>query len=404
MSFGVRFMSLSSRAVAPVSLIVGILVIAASLRAPFTSVAPLLNMIRDSFDLGTAAAGALTTLPLLAFAVISPFAARIARLWGMERTLMAALVLVGCGVVLRSAGNVWCLYLGTTIIGGGIALGNVLLPGLLKRDFPGRIAALTAAYVVTMGVTSATGSAIVVPLAHLPGSGWPLVLGAFVVLPLLAAGLWLPQLRRHSVPAGDPAAAAPGGNVWRAPLAWQVTLFFGLNSFVYYITVAWWPAMLQDAGYTAAGAGSQHAVLQLATVLPGLLLVPIVNRMKDQRAIAAASSLLAVIGFAGFVVVPAWATLWSILIGIGTGAVLILALAFVSMRAATPSQAAALSGMAQCVGYLLAASGPTLAGIVHDGAGGWALPLLACAVLCAVMAVLGLLAGRAVHIADAPRV
>jgi MFS transporter, CP family, cyanate transporter len=393
-------MSSSPRIARPALLIIGILLISATLRAPFTSVAPLLNMIRESFDLSTSQAGALTTLPLLAFAAISPIAALIAREYGLERSLFGALILIGGGIVLRSAGPAWCLYVGTGVIGGGIAIGNVLLPSLLKRDFPNKIAMLTASYALTMGAAGAFSSAVVVPLAHISGFGWPLTLGALVLLPLAAAALWIPQLGSHTAPANGTASPPHDGRVWHSALAWQVTLFLGLNSLVYYIVIAWLPAILADAGDSPAKAGSLHGLLQLATAAPGPLLIPIVNRMKDQRAIAFGVSFVAAIGAIGFLVAPAYATLWTILFGAGTGAAIILGLAFVGLRVTSSHQAAALSGMAQCVGYLLAAVGPPLVGVLHDTQGGWGLPLMLCAVLCLVMAAVGLLAGRALHITD----
>jgi CP family cyanate transporter-like MFS transporter len=392
--------SLSARVARPALLIVGILLVAANLRAPITSVGPLLGMIRDTFDLGAAAAGALTTLPLLAFASISPLAARLARAYGLERALFGALILIGGGTVLRSVNAAWCLYLGTWIIGSGIAIGNVLLPSLLKRDFPKKIATLTAAYALTMGVAAALWSAIAVPLAHASGFGWPLALGTVVALPLITIILWLPQLGSHTAPASSTAIPPHGGRIWRAALAWQVTLFLGLNSLVYYIVIAWLPAILADSGYSPAQAGSIHGLLQLATAVPGLLLAPIVNRMKDQKAIAFGVAALATIGLVGLLLAPSWATLWTSLYGIGAGAAIILGLSFVSLRVTSSHQAAALSGMAQCVGYLLAAAGPTLVGVIHDVSGGWTVPLAACAILSLIMAILGLFAGRALHIAE----
>jgi CP family cyanate transporter-like MFS transporter len=175
-------------------------------------------------------------------------------------------------------------------------------------------------------------------------------------------------------------------------------MFLGLNSFVYYVAATWLPTVLMDAGYSPVEAGNLHGLLQLATAVPGLLLVPLVNRMKDQRAIAFGMMLLAMIGLSGLIEAPAWATLWTAFFGFGAGAALILGLAFVSLRATNPHQAAALSGMAQCVGYLLAASGPTLVGVIHDFTGNWHAALALCAVLCFVTAVLGLFAGRAIHI------
>lgn len=168
----------------PLLLLAGLLLIASNLRAPITGVAPLVETLQAVFSLSPAEAGLLTTLPLLAFGIVSPFTALFARRLGLERTLFAALLLIGGGIVLRSAGTVWGLYLGTAIIGVGIAVGNVLLPSLVKRDFPGRVAGVTGGCALTMGIASALASACVVPLAD--GLGWQLALGAAMLWPLLA--------------------------------------------------------------------------------------------------------------------------------------------------------------------------------------------------------------------------
>lgn len=376
-------------------LLAGILLIAANLRAPITGVAPVLAMIQASLGLGTAQAGLVTTLPLLAFALLSPVAPVLARRIGLERALFTALVLIGGGVALRSAGPLGCLYGGTAVIGAGIALGNVLLPSLLKRDFPARIASVTSAYALTMGVAAAVASATVFPLAtHL---GWSGALAAIVVLPLVALVTWLPQLARHCV---APAAVAPGRPVWRSALAWQVTLFMGLNSFIYYVMIGWLPSVLTSSGHSAAEAGSLHGVMQLASAFSGLLVGPVVQRMKDQRAAAVGVSLLLSAALLGLMLEPAWALLWVACFGFGSGACLILSLSFMGLRTHGPAQAAALSGMAQSVGYLLAASGPPLVGLLRDMSKGWGVPLVLCLALTLVIAWLGTLAGRDIRVQD----
>jgi CP family cyanate transporter-like MFS transporter len=171
-----------------------------------------------------------------------------------------------------------------------------------------------------------------------------------------------------------------------------------LTSFIYYVFIAWLPAMLSEAGYAAERAGSLHGLMQFAGGAPGLLLLPLLPRMKNQRAIAFIAPLPGSVGLLGLLYAPSYAAIWILLFGLGLGAALILSLSFVSLRAGSPSQAAALSAMAQSVGYLLAAIGPALFGAVHDAAGGWGLALGICAVLCVVMALIGLGAGRAVQI------
>ena len=383
-------------------LLVGILLIASTLRAPIIGVAPMLGMIREATGISAAEAGMLTTLPLLAFAAISPFAAGLARQYGMERSLFGALLIIATGIVLRSAGPVWALFLGTGALGVGIAVANVLLPSLLKRDFPTRITSLTGAYAVTAGLVSALVSTAAIPLAHLPNSSWRLSLATLLIFPIAALIAWFPQLRLRAAPMHGVASAPHGRRIWRSPLAWQVTAFLGLTSLVYNLVTAWLPAMLVDAGYPAATAGSLHGLSQLATAVPGLILGPIVRRMKDQRGIAIAVSLATSLSLLGLWQLPSLAMLWVSLFGFGAGAAFILGLTFVSLRAADSDQAAALSGMAQCIGYSLAAAGPPLAGLVHDATGGWTAALAFCVVAAALMAVLGSFAGRDTTISPSP--
>ncbi|WP_213086176.1 MFS transporter [Roseateles sp. DAIF2] len=373
-------------------LLASLLLIAMNFRAPITGVAPILTQLQEAFALTPAQAGLLTTLPLLAFGIVSPFASLLARAYGLERTLFASLLLIAAGIVLRSTGAAWSLFAGTIILGTGIALGNVLLPGLLKREFPHRIARLTGACALSMGIAAAAMSAGAVPLAV--AAGWQAALGASVLLPLVAGTAWLSQLSSRTAPAAV-AAAPQGGPVWRSALAWQVTLFIGTNSLLYYVVVAWLPTMPTSAGVPADMAGSLHGVMQLATAVPGLLLGTLLGRMKDQKLVAAAMSALLGLSLAGFALWPMAASLWAACFGFASGGVFILALVFMGLRTTSPQQAASLSGMAQCAGYLLAAGGPTLAGALHDWAGNWSTVLWIGALLSLLMAACGVLAGRA---------
>lgn len=376
-----------------VLLIAGILMIATTLRVTFTGAAPLLEAIRTDYGLTTAQTGLLTTLPLLAFALVSPLAAGIARRIGMERSLFAAMLLICGGVAVRSLPDASLLFLGTAIIGCGIALGNVLLPGLIKRDFSQHVARLTGAYSLTMGAAAALGSALVVPLA-LSGFGWRGALLLLMVFPLLALLIWLPQWRHTAHANVTTSRTLHARGIWRSPLAWQVTLFLGINSLIYYVIIGWLPAILISHGYSEAQAGSLHGLLQLATASPGLLIPLVLHRFHDQRCIAALVSLMCAVGAAGFWFMPDQAVLWTLLFGFGSGATMILGLTFIGLRASSAHQAAALSGMAQSVGYLLAACGPPLMGRIHDAQGDWQIPLLTVAALAIAMAIFGFYAGR----------
>jgi len=374
-------------------IIAGILLFSANLRGLFTAVGPLLRTLQDAFGMGASEAGLLIALPLVVFCLVSPLAPRLARGLGLERALFVALGVMAVGIVVRAFGPLWALYLGTAVLGAGIAIGNTLLPSLLKRDFPDQLTKLTAVYAITMGIGSAVASAVVVPLSD--AVGWRLSLGAFVILPLASALLWLPQLGRHSdiVRQATP-QAAESVKVWRSPLAWQVTLFFGVNSAVYYAVATWLPSILADAGFTQAMAGTLHGVMQLATALPGLFLAPLVQRTRDQRGIAAALVSLGLVSIVGLCLLPGWAVLWVSGFGFGVGGAFILALAFLGLRTRSADQTARLSGMTQSVGYVLSASAPVLFGALHDKTGSWSPVLAICALLCGLLIILGLAAGR----------
>ena len=329
----------------PALLILGLLLIAANLRAPITGVAPLLGQLEAMFFLSPAQAGLLTTLPLLAFGIISPFAVMLARKYGLEHSLLIALVLIVSGIALRSAGPEWCLFAGTILIGASIAVGNVLLPSLVKRDFPAKVPVVTGFAAITMGAAAALASASAVPLDAV--YGWQLSLGAIVILPLLALAVWGVQLGEHTRPVRGDAPPPHIGLVWKSALAWQVTLFMAVNSFLYYVLISWLPAILTASGYSASTAGAIHGVMQLASAAPGLVLGAIIVRMRDQKLAAATVGILMGISLAGLDFHPAWAVLWAALFGMGSGSGLLLSLIFMSMRASSASQTAALSAMAQ---------------------------------------------------------
>ena len=382
-------------------LILGILLIAANLRGPITSVAPLLDSIRSSLDLTATQAGLLTTLPLLAFALMSPLSSKIGHRIGLERALMTALVLILVGIMVRALGSTSSLLFGTFVIGAGIAIANVLLPSLLKRDFPTKVATLTAVYVLTMGIGSAISSALAVPMSNLAEHlslsfmpGWAFALVSVILFPIVSILFWLPQMRERTSPEKNTSRLDSHSYVWRSPLAWQLTFFLGLNSFVTYIIIGWLPSMLMDAGYSEVEAGFNAGLLQLATALPAIALIPIMGKLKNQSLLAFGTALIALTGILGLLLLPQFATMWVLVFGFGGGAGFIVGLSCISHRTHHTHQAAALSGMAQCVGYLLAATGPILIGSMHDATGSWRLPLILCAISCVLCSVCGFLAGR----------
>ena len=294
--------------------------------------------------------------------------------------------------------NVGAQTIGTATLGAGIAVSTVLLPSVFKRDFPAHVPTMTGIGAISIGVGAALASASAVPLAGI--FGWQVALGSVLAFPLLALAMWLPQLRHHSRPAAGTPTLPHGGSVWHSPVAWTVTMFMGVTSLLYYVLVGWLPAILTSSGYSASEAGSLHGVMQLAWAAPGLIVGPIVGRMKDQKWLTAMMGVLTAIALVGLQIAPAWAVLWVPCLGFGTGAGMLLGLIFVGLRTNNASQTAALSGMVQCLGNLLAASGPPLAGKLHDTAGGWELPTAIATLLAIVMIVLGAVAGRSSTVSE----
>ena len=381
----------------PLLLITGIMLVAANLRAALTSVGPLLEQIQQQLSLSATSAGLLNSLPLILFAVLSPVTPSLAKRMGIERTLGMALLLLVGGIVLRSLPQTSMLWLGTVLIGAAIAFANVVLPTLVKRDFPGRAAAMIAGYAAVMSLVAATASGLAVPLAALNNLGWRFSLLCWSLPALLALMVWLPQLRRPAASATADTSAlqpAPSRSPWGSALGWQVALFMGLQSITFYTIIGWFSAFAASHGTSPQQAGFELFIYQVVAIAANFVMVFILPRARDQRAIALCSSLLIFTGVAGLLLMPANSLVWLIFAGLGAGSSLVLALSFFGLRSSHHHQATQLSGMAQSVGYLLAALGPTLFGLLHDLTQGWRLPLAILLGLTLLQMLFGILAGR----------
>jgi MFS transporter, CP family, cyanate transporter len=358
--------------------LLGVVLIAVNLRPGITVVGPLVGDIRSTLGLSNTAAGLLTTLPLLAFAALSPAAAPIARRIGIERTLGIALVLIGAGTLLRSAGPaVGAAFAGTTILGAAIALGNVLLPGLVRRDFPDRSGPVTSLYLTAMVAMAGAAPALAVPLADDAGLGWRGALACWAVLAVVALVVWLPRLRERHAP--DPSTSGRGVAVpWRSPLAWQITLLMGLQSLIFFALIAWLPELLRDDGLDASQTGLMVGLMQLVSLASTIGVPILAARRPSQRGLVALSTVAMGAAFLGLLLADgALAPLWAGLLGLGNGAYLSLALIFLVLRAPGAAHTASLSGMVQSGGYFVAAAGPAGIGALRDLSGGWTVPLLA---------------------------
>lgn len=380
-------------------LLIGIILIAAILRAPFTSVGPLIEMISVDLGLNHTLVGLLTTFPLLAFAFISPLAPKLSDKWGMEKAIFVGIIIVIAGILFRFIPSIFTLFTGTIIIGIGIAIGNVLLPGLIKRDFPLHIGIMTGIYSVSMNVFAALASGISIPLADSVATGWRGSLLTWSLLSFIALIVWIPQLRSKRV--STIVTVSGRTSIWKSKLAWQVTAAMGLQSFIFYSVVTWLPEVLSSLGMSSSTAGWMLSLLQLSSV-PITFVVPILSaKYKDQRSLVFVTF---VCFFLGFLLVLIGSTILLpvgvILIGVGTGAAFGLSTMFFILRTRNSQQAAQLSGMAQSIGYLLAATGPLFVGLVHDLSGSWSLAIGLLLFSSILFFLTGLGAAKNVYISD----
>lgn len=370
--------------------LLGIVLLAFNLRAAIAGLAPLLPDVRLDLGLGSGTAGLLTTLPVLCFGLLSPAAALLGGRIGVERALLVAMLGIVVGSLVRTAPGIWWMITGTVLIGAGITVGNVLVPSVVKQDFPQRQGSVTAATTAALTGGAALAAAVTAPLAH-GGWGWRgalLVVGAPAAV---AAALWLPQLRRRHV---APTLARNVTALLRSPVTWALAAFMGMQSLTYYAMLAWLPTLLRDEGVSAADAGWALALFNLLGIATAVLTPAVATRLRDQRGIGLLVCATWAVCLLGLLGAPPLYLLWATLGGLAQGAGIGLALALLVLRARTPESARDLSGTVQSVGYLLGATGPLLVGLLRDGSGGWVLPLSALCVAVVVMTVAALAAGR----------
>ncbi|MET9264188.1 MFS transporter [Amycolatopsis sp. NPDC004079] len=377
----------------PALILVGVLLIATNLRAAITSLGPILSLVQADQGLSSVAASVLVSVPLIAFAGCSPIAPKVAAKLGLERALGAAVLLLAVGILLRSTPPQVLLWAGTVLLGVAIAILNVLLPALVKRDFPTRIGPITGTYTAVQSGVAAVAAGVAVPLAGQDAGGWRLSLGIWAGLALVALGFFLPQLRRSAaVPAL--ARATGAARPWTSALAWQVTLFMGLQSLAFYVLVTWLSSIEHAAGISSVTAGFHQLLFNLSGLVGSLVCSALIHRLPDQRVVAVVGSLLLTTALTGLLVAPGVAVVWAVLAGFAGGITLALALSLFGLRTKDYSDAGALSGMAQSAGYTLAAVGPIAIGAIHDVASSWTPALGVLIGLALVQTVFGGLASR----------
>lgn len=377
-----------------------ILLVSFNLRTPMTSVGPVMDLIQTEYGMSAGMAGLITTLPLIMFGAASPFVPAVNRRLGYSRTMCIAIASIIAGELLRNLMGLTGLFAGTALIGIGIGIGNVLLPGYVRSRSPEKAGVLTGLYTAGMCAFSAVGAGLCVPLSDGMGLGWRGALTVWVSIAMLALIVWAPgALKGGDAPAGR---ARGSVSVWRCGTAWWVTLFMGTQSLVFYTLVTWLPTMVMAKGFDASFAGNMALIYQVVAI-PTSLLIPVAcSRTRDQRGIIVLICAWYIAGFGIFlasdssVAVATASALMALAMGGGIGA----SLALISLRSPGPARTDELSGMAQSAGFLIAAVGPVLIGAIRDASGAWSAPVFALLAATVVFGVFGWFASRDVTLPE----
>jgi CP family cyanate transporter-like MFS transporter len=371
---------------------VGVVVAAAvCMRTPITAVGPVLTLIGADTGLSNTLLGLLSALPLLAFAAVSPVVHGPVRRIGIERTVAVALGAIAVGSAFRTLPGPSELWIGTALAGAGIAACNVLIPVVVRRDHPARVALMTAVFSASMGTAASLASGVSQPLSELPGS-WRWSLGVWAVPAVIATAIW--ALRRSpAAPEPQPDRSDPD-RVWRSLGAWRLTAVMGLQSTTFYVMVAWLPSIAASSGASDAAGGWYLFAYQLVGIVAGLALPAVLHRagLALTGVLVSAPMVAACLGI---IAAPAALPAWVVLAGIGSGSALVYALTRISLAARTSGHATRLSGMAQSIGYLLAASGPVVVGWLRDSTGSWTPALVLVAAVAVVQGTAAALRPRA---------
>jgi CP family cyanate transporter-like MFS transporter len=370
--------------------------LATNLRPAAAAVGPVIDRIKADTGLSATGAGALTTLPVLCFGALAPLTPVLARRLGERATSAVALLVLLIGTLVRLVPGLGFLFFGTALAGAAIAVGNVLLPILVRGNFPDRVGLLTGMYTTALVGFAALAAGVTVPVANAFGGGWRPGLAIWAVPAAVALVVWAPQLARRRPTRADPAAPATSARaLLRDPVAWSVTLFFAFQSAGFYATLAWLPSAFHSHGLSTPYAGFLLSLALLVGLIPALTVPSLAARSHDQRVFVLVCVALIAVGWLGVILAPTSVPfVWVVFLGLGQNASFPLALTLIVLRGGTVTSTAGLSTLVQTVGYLLAALAPLAIGAVHDISGSWTPALIVLLALLVPQLVMGLEAAR----------
>jgi len=316
----------------------------------------------------------LTSIPLLMFASCSVLVSKFSHRFSINRFLLYALIILSFGLFMRVFGSVWTLFTGSVLIGLGVCIGNVITPGYIKNNFPKQIGLMTGIFAVSMNLTAALASGYSVSLGEWTGYGWRGSLGIWLVIALLALFVVAVELllNKSRVQQTGASLVKSDFNMFKSKQAWNISIFMGLQSLVYYSLISWLPAVLGDYGMQGNEPGWILFIIQIS-MIPITFVGPIIaNKMKDQKAMIVFIFILMLTSVLMFAWLKSeWIYVTAVLLGLSNGLSFSLSILFFSLRTKSSANAIKISGMAQSIGYLIAAFGPAIFGKLHDFDSSW---------------------------------
>ena len=375
--------------------LLALLAISLILRPPVAIVGPLLPELISSIDLNPVQVGVLSAAPVFCFGIGAFMSPLLARRFGLHKSMFIVLALLMMSVGLRAVGGYATLLIGTLAAGLSIAVANVLLPSIVRVDYPKHVTILTGAYTTVLALSASFAASSAVPLSEGYG-GWRFALTIWLVPAILAVLLWLPQLRAREpeISQNQDSAASERSAVLRSPITWGIVAFFGLQSLGFYCILSWLPSVLIDAGESPVNAGALLGLATFVGVPTGLLLSSLFSKFKNLGPLGFGLSMLSASGFTLLAVGGGLTVLGCVLIGLGTSATFPLSLTLVSIKASTKAQTTTLSAVAQGYGYLLAALGTFLFGFLKDLTSTWLISIVGLVLLTVLQGFAVLSAGR----------
>ncbi len=388
-----------SRRTSAALVLLGLVLLSVNLRPAAVSIGPVLSEIRTDLRMSAASAGLLTSLPVLAFAGFGALAPWAARKTGVHRLTLLALLALVAGLLGRSMTGSEVVFHALSLLAlGGAAMANVLMPSLVRLHFPNRVGPVTAVYTTAMAIGLTAAFVLTVPIAEAT-NGWRWGLGAWALVAVVAVLPWLGLLRHdEALPPG--ARTVRFLDVARTPIGLAMVLFFGFQSLQAYAVFGWFATLWRDAGFTAAEAGALLGLVAGVSIPLSLLVPTLAARRDNQRGLVIALMACYPVGYVGLMVAPSsLALVWAALVGIGLCA-FPLVLTMIALKARTPQATAALSGVTQSMGYLIAVAGPFLVGLLNSATGGWTAPLILLLALVVPQLLAGLYAARPLVLED----